>query len=96
MIQRHSDTMLARNLLTGSSRGPFLRVLATAKQIRSWLETCRDYRRAAASYDELRWLSEAELRRRGLSRDTLARDICSACAGPASHPHADRRSCNRQ
>jgi tripartite-type tricarboxylate transporter receptor subunit TctC len=96
MIQRHSATMPVRNRLTGSSFGPLLQVLATAKHIRSWLETCRDYRRAAASYDELRWLSEAELRRRGLSRDTLARDICSACAGSAPHPHADRRSWSMQ
>ena len=96
MINRYSATMPARNGLTGSSLGLFLRVLATANRIRSWLETCRDYRRAAASYDELRWLSEAELRRRGLSRDTLARDICSACAGSAAHPHADRRGWNIQ
>jgi tripartite-type tricarboxylate transporter receptor subunit TctC len=96
VINRYSATVPARNGLTGSSLGLFLRVLATANRIRGWLETCRDYRRAAASYDELRWLSGAELRRRGLSRDTLARDICSACASPASHPHAGHRRWNIQ
>ena len=42
-------------------------------------ETCADYYAAAALYDELSGLSDAELRRRGLSRDTLARDITGAC-----------------
>jgi hypothetical protein len=37
-----------------------------------WLEACADYWAAAALYDQLRRLSDAELRRRGLSRDTLA------------------------
>jgi hypothetical protein len=42
-------------------------------------ETCADYYAAAALYDELSGLSDAELHRRGLSRDTLARDITGAC-----------------
>ena len=96
MIHRQSATVLARNMPTSSSLGPFLRVLAAANQIRSWLETCRDYHRAAAIYDELRWMSGAELRRRGLSRDTLARDICRACTSPAPHPDADRGRWNIQ
>jgi hypothetical protein len=45
----------------------------------SWLQTCSDYLAAAAMYDELRGLSDAELRRRGLSRDSLARDVCATC-----------------
>src|SRR6185503_154107 len=96
MIQGHSATMLARNGPTRSSLGPFLQVLAAVDQIHSWLETCRDYHRAAAIYDELRWLSGAELRRRGLSRDGLARDICSACTSPAPQPRADHRRWNIQ
>ena len=42
-------------------------------------ETCADYYAAAALYDALSRLSDAELYRRGLSRDTLARDISQAC-----------------
>jgi hypothetical protein len=38
-------------------------------------ETCADYYAAAAVYEQLSRLSDAELSRRGLSRDTLARDI---------------------
>ena len=45
----------------------------------AWIETCADYYTAASLYDELSGLSDAELSRRGLSRDTLARDITQAC-----------------
>lgn len=45
----------------------------------AWLATCADYYAAAALYDQLSRLSDAELQRRGLSRDTLARDITRAC-----------------
>jgi len=47
--------------------------------ILGWARTCSDYYAAAALYNELRGLSDAELKRRGLSRGTLARDICSDC-----------------
>ena len=45
----------------------------------AWASACVDYYSAAALYDELRGLSDAELRRRGLSRDTLGRDVCQTC-----------------
>jgi hypothetical protein len=44
-----------------------------------WLRACADYYAAAADYEDLARLSDAELARRGLSRDTLARDVCSRC-----------------
>jgi len=44
-----------------------------ARWMAEWLEACADYWAAAALYDELRRLSDAELRNRGLSRDTLAK-----------------------
>jgi len=47
--------------------------------ILSWVRTCSDYYAAAALYNEMLGLSDAELKRRGLSRGTLARDICSDC-----------------
>ena len=49
------------------------------QRVSAWASACADYYSAAALYDELRGLSDAELRRRGLSRDTLARDACQAC-----------------
>jgi hypothetical protein len=48
-------------------------------RLAAWAETCIAYYEAAALYDRLSGLSNAELHRRGLSRDTLARDVCDAC-----------------
>jgi hypothetical protein len=47
-------------------------------RLSAWFGTCADYYEAAAAYEELARLSNAELARRGLSRDTLARDVCAA------------------
>ena len=52
---------------------------SVGQRVSAWASACADYYSAAALYDELRGLSDAELRRRGLSRDTLARDACQAC-----------------
>jgi hypothetical protein len=49
------------------------------RRIAACASTCADYAAAANLYEELRGLSDAELRRRGLSRDTLARDVCASC-----------------
>lgn len=42
---------------------------------------CADSYAAAALYQGLSGLSDAELHRRGLSRETLARDVRLACDG---------------
>jgi hypothetical protein len=47
------------------------------QSVSTWVETCVEYYEAAAMYEDLSRLSDAELRRRGLSRDTLARDVCN-------------------
>ena len=44
--------------------------------VRGWLQTCAHAYAAAADYEALRHLSDAELKRRGLSRSSLAWDIC--------------------
>ena len=41
----------------------------------AWFTTCRAYYRAAIAYEELYRLSDAELRHRGTTRRTLARDV---------------------
>jgi hypothetical protein len=46
---------------------------STTKVMGAWIGACADASAAAALYDELRKLSGAELRRRGLTRDTIAR-----------------------
>ena len=45
----------------------------------AWMDSCADYWAAAALYDALRKLPDSELQKRGLSRDTLARDIFHSC-----------------
>ena len=47
--------------------------------VANWVGTCADYYEAAALYEELSQLSDAELARRGLDRPNLARDLCAAC-----------------
>jgi hypothetical protein len=52
----------------------------------AWMNTCADNWAAAALYEHLSRLSDEELRRRGLSRGTLARDICNACDRRTAQP----------
>lgn len=61
------------------------RLRSMGTRIATWLAACADYYDAAAQYEQLSRFSDAELQRRGLSRDTLARDVCAACDrdGPA-------------
>ncbi len=54
------------------AHGPFRR---WAAGVAEWLRACTDYYAASALYEQLNRLSDAELRRRGLSRSTLARSI---------------------
>ena len=63
----------------GSSLSASSRIKSFRQHIVTWLNTSADYYTAAALYDELRGLSHAELQKRGLSRATLARVVCSAC-----------------
>ena len=48
-------------------------------RIATWADTCADYYAAAAMYEQLSALSDAELSRRGLSRATLAGEVRTAC-----------------
>ena len=50
-------------------------VKSLTKGIASWVQSTADLWAAAALYEALRRLSDAELHKRGLSRDTLARDV---------------------
>jgi len=52
-------------------------------RIAAWADACATYYAAAAMYEQLSALSDAELTRRGLSRASLARDVRAACDGGA-------------
>jgi hypothetical protein len=45
----------------------------------AWLNAYVDYYAAAAIYEQLSKLSDVELHMRGLSRDTLSRDVFQSC-----------------
>ena len=59
--------------------GPASGVMAVWRCIADYAAVCARYHAGARLYEELARLSNAELRRRGLSRDTIAREICAAC-----------------
>jgi len=44
-------------------------------RVTAWVKSCADYYAAATAYERLSRLSDAELKRLGLSRDILARDL---------------------
>jgi hypothetical protein len=51
----------------------WLRSVAT--RLAAWAKSCADCYAAAAAYDDLSRLSDAQLKHRGLSRDILAREV---------------------
>lgn len=63
---------------SGSTSRLFGVISSLCARIAVWIRTAADYYAAAAAYEQLSKLSNAELRRRGLSRATLARDVCEA------------------
>ena len=89
MLNQEPWKKVANTQLASSSITPYVRSAAAvalvwlkliSKSICAWSSICRDYYTAAAIYEHLTGLSDTELRRRGLSRDTLARDICDCVA----------------
>ena len=54
-------------------------LMSIGQRIGAYASACADYWSAATVYEDLRRLSDAELRRRGLSRDSLGRDVFAAC-----------------
>jgi hypothetical protein len=76
----HEQTLATEALEAGErtqSLSDWIR--CAGRRIVTWADTCADYYAAAAMYQQLSALSDAELARRGLSRATLARDARAAC-----------------
>ena len=89
------DRLLGRGALPAAEpAAPFSsRIRSMGEWLVAWADTCADHWAAAAMYEQLSALSDAELSRRGLSRATLAQDICGAprrLALREKEPHADR------
>jgi hypothetical protein len=75
------DRILATEVLPTGERTRMLSdwINCAGQRIVTWADTCADYYAAAAMYEQLSRLSDAELARRGLSRATLARDVRAQC-----------------
>src|SRR5262245_26918502 len=86
--RRQTSTMTTNHQLFASERlaasGPAAPVSVWLKllglRIVAWADHCADCWAAAAMYEQLSRLSDAELARRGLSRGTLAHDVRNAWA----------------
>src|SRR5262245_5440488 len=71
-----AESVLDAAPLPSRSARPFaVRLWSIANWIGDYVETMANYYAAAATYEQLSRLSDAELRRRGLSRESLARDV---------------------
>ena len=68
-----------RSVVIGRASSRHGRYRRLRARIATWFRTCADYYEAAALYEELNRLSDAELARRGLDRPNLARDALAAC-----------------
>ena len=79
MITR-ANSIVAYNAWRGAPHVWLLsRLCALKTYVAGWMRTCADYGDAAALYERLSNSSDAELRRHGFSRATLARDLRRAC-----------------
>ena len=74
-LMTHSGTALADALAARTSTTAVATLLTIAARVAEWIERAADYWAAAALYEHLSRLSDAELHRRGLSRTKLARDV---------------------
>jgi hypothetical protein len=79
MITKATRSPSDSELLDTSRRSLGALFGALKTQLVAWVETCVANYEAATLYDQLSGLSDTELHRRGLSRDTLARDVCDGC-----------------
>jgi len=76
----HQTLFPTETAFSSSTAAPLANWIRLAGQrIVTWANTCADYYAAAAMYEQLSRLSNAELERRGLNRATLARDVCDSC-----------------
>jgi hypothetical protein len=76
----HHQAFASDALAAGEPAAPLSnRIRSMGLRLVARVDTCADYYAAAAIYEQLSALSDCELARRGLSRATLARDVCAAC-----------------
>jgi len=69
----HGQAVAQETIVAETTRSLASSAKSIAEGFVAWVESCANYWAAAALYDSLRGLSDSELQKRGLSRDTLAR-----------------------
>jgi hypothetical protein len=79
---KEEETMSIVVAAPDSERPLARRISSVGRWIADCIEVMANHHAAAAKYEELSRLPDAELQRRGLSRATLARDVLAACGGP--------------
>jgi hypothetical protein len=78
----HDQVLASGALPAGEAAAPPSRWIKSFRMtLVTWAGSCANYWTAAAMYEQLSALSDAELARRGLSRATLASHV-RAAAGP--------------
>jgi hypothetical protein len=78
-VMTFHEQVVAHETIVAETRSLSSSAKSIAELFVAWVESCADYWAAAALYDSLRRLSDSELQKRGLSRDTLARDVFHSC-----------------
>jgi hypothetical protein len=79
MMTTYEPFSSPRLVVIGRASSKHGRLRRLRVRVATWFRACVDYYEAAALYEELNRLSDAELARRGLDRPNLARDVREAC-----------------
>jgi hypothetical protein len=75
----HKQAVVHETIVSEATASLSSSIRSAAEGFAAWVQSCADYWAAAALYDSLRRLSDSELQKRGLSRDTLAREVFHSC-----------------
>jgi hypothetical protein len=75
----HSQAVVHETIVPETTTSLSSSIRSAAEGLAAWVQSCADYWAAAALYDSLRRLPDSELQKRGLSRDTLAREVFHSC-----------------
>ena len=75
----HEQAFVRETIVADATTSLSTSIKSLAEFFVTWMESCADYWATAALYETLRKLPDSELQKRGLSRDTLARDVFHSC-----------------
>jgi len=79
-VTTHDQPFASDALAGGEPAAPLSNwIKSISPRLMAWVGSCADHYAAAALYEQLSALSDAQLARRGLSRGSLAHDLHAAC-----------------